>query len=211
MSSVEDLLERLSPRRQDAPDWANVLDRSQDRQTTARRRRATVAAVFVLLVAAFVIPGLGLGGQLLSLVPGRSTTPPPQLPDAADHRHVVAALDPRTGRLVLLAAPMKQVDGICFAFVANDGSSWGCARRNRRGFGVHRVDKPAGYTFDARATSAEIVLPARERRKVRFVHFAGRIRAAFFLAQRSLPGSRALLLLRDRHGTVIRRIPLAWR
>lgn len=195
---VVELLDRANPPVREPGDWADVLGRAGAR--TRRRPLVAPLALAAALVLAVAVPALGFGGRLASLISREEPRRPAfRLPRAADTTRVAVVVDPATGRVLLKAAPMRRADGICVVFVSGDGV---CSRRSPRG-GYAGFGRPAGFTFDRRAASAEAVTRSG-RVALRFARIGGRIDAAFFVARRSLSGVRTVLV-RDRAGTVVMR------
>jgi hypothetical protein len=195
---LRELLERANPPVVERGDWPDVLVRAEAR--TRRRPRAAPLVLATALAVAVAAPAIGFGGRLASLLSRDEPARPFRLPRAADTSRIAVLIDVPTGRVLLKAAPMRGVDGVCAVFLGGDGA---CARRSRGGFLV-AFGRPAGFTFDRRAASAE-ALTRGGRVPLRFARFGGRIDAAFFVARRPLSGFRAVLV-RDRAGTVVRRI-----
>ncbi len=185
--------------------WDDVLRRAGSAAGRRPSRPAALIAVAAaaVLVAAAAAPPLGVGGRLIDLVAGRTHTTRVHLPKAADRAHVAVVLDPATGRVELLAAPKRKDDGMCYAWFP--GQSFGCGLRSKHGGGFDGGSRPFGYTFDARARSADVRLASGKRVQLRFVRFRGRIGTAFFFARHELDDPVKVYYVRDRAGTVILR------
>ena len=200
MSSVSDLLERLTPPVDAPADWDDVLRRAGPSTRRRRPSRSALAVAATVLALAVAVPAVGVGGRIASLI-GHDSSPRPRLPAAAARGPVVIVVGPRSGQVLVIAAPMRKAEGVCWAFV---GGERGCSRRSRRGWYVG-FERPAGMTFDRRAVAAEAILASGRRVQLRFARFGGRIGAGFFVATWKLRETRTILL-RDRAGTVIARI-----
>jgi hypothetical protein len=157
-------------------DWDDVLRRARRR---APRRRLVLAAVLVVAALA-AAPAVAV--HLLS-------APPPRLPDAADRSHgVFAVLQPRSGRILIQAAPWKGHAGVCYLVV---GELAGCAPRHTSATtfsyatkypflkGHPRVLAFWGYTFDRRVVSAKAFFPDGTARDVPVHRLGGRLDITF--------------------------------
>jgi hypothetical protein len=201
---LDQALDRLVPPfTEETRRWDDVLRRAGSAAGRRRWRPAALISVAAaaVLVGAAAAPPLGVGGRLLDLVAGRTHTMKVRLPKAADRAHVAVVLDPATGRVELLAAPKRKDEGMCYAFFP--GQSSGCSLRSGHGAGFSGGVLPIGYTFDARARSADVRLASGKRVQLRFVRFRGRIGTAFFFARHELHDPVDLYYVRDRAGTVI--------
>jgi hypothetical protein len=204
-SVLEDTLDTLVPAFADEPRrWQDVLRRVDPPQRLARRRTVVIvaAAALSVLTAAAIAAPLGLGGGLLELV-RRDKAFHVRLPKAADRAHVAVALEPGTGRVLLMAAPKRLDDGMCYVYFPERTN--GCSLRSKHGALFGGGTQPFGYSFDARAASADVRLASGKRVSLRFVRFRGRIGTAFFFARRPLDEPAKLYYVRDRAGTVIMR------
>jgi hypothetical protein len=184
---MDDLLDRHAPRLDEPGDWDDVLRRAAERRRP--RRRLLVTAVIV--IAAFIVaPALAV---LLNDRGG-------QLPSGADRGNVVAILQPRTGRLLLMVAPWKGHDGFCYFAFFNRA---GCVPRSHQTV----VTRPPifGWSFDPRMRSATATTLGGKRVRLAVRHFGGRINATFFLVSNRYTLLRNLAL-RDAAGHVVARI-----
>jgi hypothetical protein len=184
-------LDELVPRFDDEdPDWADVLRRARP-----PRRRRYLVAVAVGVAALAAAPALAV---LLT----RSTAP--QLPAQADRSRVFVVVQPRTGRILVKAAPWKGHDGLCY--VIEDLAA--CTRRRSRGSVLLSSRRHlVGITFDQRVSSAEIVYASGRRAGGVFRRLPPPIGAGFILGRAVLPGTRELVL-RARDDAVVARLRL---
>lgn len=119
--------------------WNDVLRRAR----RGRRRyvlAAACAGAAILVASAVAVPLL--------------QSDAPKLPRAADRSRVAVIVDPRTGRVLVQAAPWKGRDGVCYVIVQRTS---GCSMRSKHG-GMFSSTPPGGYTFDARVRSATAIL-----------------------------------------------------
>jgi hypothetical protein len=197
-------LDRLVPPFADEPEqWNDVVARAAALRAAPRLGRGSRRLIVAIAAAvALAIPSFGLGGRLVDLV--SRDDPVLELPKQADSSRVTAVVEPATGELLVLVAPMRRADGICYVVLQ---TSSGCARRSRTGYLVNGGPRVSGFTFDRRAVSAEI-LAAGERTPISFHRLGAPIDAGFFFERPDTDARGAALLLRDRAGTVIRRIRL---
>lgn len=170
-------------------DWEDVLRRA--RRGAPRRR--------LILVAVVAVAALGGGPAVAVLL----TQPAgPHLPKAADRSNVAVILQPKTGRVVVEAAPWKDHDGICYVILDKED---GCATRSPHG--AHfSGGTPFGYTFDSRVRSVTAQL-ARGKSIRLTLHRFDRLRVTFFTSPRFYAGVRAYTL-RGAHGEVLSRARL---
>jgi hypothetical protein len=154
-------------------DWPDVLRRATRRRPRRRFVLAAAAIVAALAAASAVaVPLLRSDG--------------PKLPAAADRRNVLAVIQPRTGRVLIEAAPWKGRDGVCFLIV---GKSARCVPRSKRASAVvwsagymtpsGRNSAVWGYTFDRRVAAVKIYAGHRKYRAVPVHRFEGRLRVTF--------------------------------
>ncbi|HEY1366549.1 MAG TPA: hypothetical protein VGF23_05525 [Gaiellaceae bacterium] len=185
-------LDEVVPRFDDEPpDWDDVLRRARP----ARRRRF----VLVVAIAAAALAAAPAVAVLLTRSSG------PQLPSGADRSRVFVVVQPRTGRVLVKAAPWKGHDGFCYVL---DQLS-GCASRHGRGSVLLTSHgRAVGYTFDDRVASAEVDYRAGRKAGIPFRRLPAPIGAGFFVGRRVLPGTQALVL-RDRSGAVVTRFRLS--
>jgi hypothetical protein len=196
------LLDELVPPFSGEPaDWADVLHRARRRRRPPRRLVLGVAGGVAALAAASAV-----AVPLLR-------TDAPKLPSAADRKNVLVVMQPKTGRIVIEAAPWKAHDGICYLFF---GRSAGCASRGGRktmilqtpGYVLPSGKKGSalwGYTFDRRVESAEIVRSDGSHRRVPLHRFGGRLRVTFIGPVAVVPRAGAAVRLYDRAGRRITR------
>ena len=183
---IDRLLDAHVPPVEQLPDWDDVRRR-------ARRGRGRRVAVATLVVAA------ALGGAPARAVLLHDSSP--RLPKAADRSAVLVVLQPRTGRVVVEAAPWKGHDGICYLIA---GRSSGCTMRSRRGAGFFAVP-PSGYTFDPRVRRVTAVLRGGRRVPLAVRRLGGRLQVTFFTTG---SGVARGFELRNARGILISRIGL---
>jgi hypothetical protein len=184
---MEELLDRQVPRFDEPADWDDVLRRARQR----RRPRRRLLAIAVAVVAAFIVaPALAV------LLHDRGGG----LPSGADRSNVVVVLQPKTGRVLLMAAPWKGHDGFCYFAFFNRA---GCVPRSRQTV----VTRPPifGWTFDPRIRSGTATTLGGKLVPLTVRHFGGRINATFFLVSNRFSLLRQVVL-RDAAGHVIARI-----
>jgi hypothetical protein len=169
--------------------WEDVLRRANRR---VPRRRLVFAAVVA-------IAALGGGPAVAVLL----TQPPrPHLPKAADRSNVVAVLEPKTGRIVVEAAPWKGHDGICYLILQRED---GCATWSPRG-AYFDGGTAGGYTFDSRVRS--VTAQFADGKSIRLtLHRFDRLRVTFFTSTRFHVGLRSYTL-RGENGEVLSRARL---
>ena len=180
---IDELLDVHVPRVEQLPDWDDVRRRAR----RGRGRRIAVAAV----VAAAALGGAPALAVLLH-------DPAPHLPKAADGSAVLVVLQPRTGRMILQAAPWMGHDGICYLI---EQSSSGCSMRSRRG-AMFLSAPPAGYTFDARVAHVTAVLKGGRRVPLAVHRLGGRLQVTFFATG---SGVARAFELRDARGVLLAR------
>jgi hypothetical protein len=181
------LLDDVVPRFDDPPDWEDVLRRARP----ARGRGLLVVTVILAAVVA---------GAALAVVMTRDARA--TLPPGADRAGVVAIVEPRTGRIVVQAAPWKAHDGICYVLFWLHAA---CVPRTPRGTAV--LTPPlAGYTFDPRVVSATAVTFSGKHVHLLVRRFGGRIATTFFLTRGRLPRLIRSVVLRDGRGRVVERV-----
>jgi hypothetical protein len=184
---MKELLDRQVPSFDEPGDWDDVLRRSRRRRRPSRR----LLALAVALVAAFLVaPALAV------LLHDRGGG----LPSGADRSNVVVILQPKTGRVLLMAAPWKGHDGFCYFAFFNRA---GCVPRSRQTV----VTRPPifGWSFDSRIRSGTATTLRGKRVNLLVRHFGGRIDATFFLVSNRFSLLRNVVL-RDAAGHVIARI-----
>lgn len=174
MNELQLLDELVAPFSGEPGDWPDVIRRAQRRRPRRRLVLATVAIVAALAAASAVaLPFL------------RSDAP--KLPSAADRKNVLAVIQPRTGRVLIEAAPWKGHDGVCYLIM---GESAGCTPRGERkalfvwSSGYVRPSGrrgPAlwGFTFDPRVASARIYFSDGTHRSLPLHRFGGRLPITF--------------------------------
>ena len=169
--------------------WEDVLRRAKRR---APRRRLVLAAV----VAVGALGGGPAVAVLLTQPPG------PHLPKAADRSDLEVVLQPKTGQIVVEAAPWKGHDGVCYLILDRES---GCATWSPHG-GLFDGGTPSGYTFDSRVQSVSAQFA--NGKSVRLtLHRFERLRVTFFMSRRF----RAFVTgytLRDAGGHVVARTRL---
>jgi hypothetical protein len=184
---MDELLDRQVPRFDEPGDWDDVLRRARRQHRPGRR----LLVIAVVVFAAFIVaPALAV---LLRDHKGG-------LPSGADRSNVVVMLQPKTGRVLLMAAPWKGHDGFCyFAFFNRSG----CVARSSQTV----VTRPPvfGWTFDPRIRSGTARTLAGKTVRLTVRHFGGRINATFFLVSNRFSFLRQVVL-RDAAGHVIARI-----
>lgn len=183
---IDDLLDVHVPGVEQLPDWEDV----QRRARRGRGRRIAVGAV----VAAAALGGAPALAVLLH-------HPTAQLPKAADRSAVSVVLQPRTGRMLVEAAPWKDHDGICYLF---PGRTDGCSMRSRHGAGFF-ASPPSGYTFDARVARVTAVLKGGRRVPLAVHRLGGRLQVTFFTTG---SGVAKAFELRDARGVLLARTRL---
>lgn len=183
---VDDLLDAYVPRVEQLPDWDDVRRRAR----RGRGRRIAVAAAVAVLA---------LGGAPALAVLLRDTAP--QLPKAADRSAVFVVLQPRTGRVIVEAAPWKGRDGVCYLILRQVS---GCSMRSRHGAGFFATP-PGGYTFDPRIAHVTAILRGGRRVPLALHRLAGRLQVTFFTAR---GGVARGFELRDARGVLISRVRL---
>lgn len=170
--------------------WQDVLRRSRLGRGT-RLAPAGVATVAMLS-----------GGSALAVL---LTRPPSlQLPKAADRSNVAVVVNPRTGRVVVEAAPWTGHDGICYLIA---GVTDGCTTRFPHGAGFNE-SPPSGYTFDARVASVTATLRDGRTMRLPLHRFGGRLGVAFFVSSRPTDARARLFVLRDAAGRALSRATL---
>jgi hypothetical protein len=167
-------------------DWEDVLRRSRRR---VPRRRLTLAEV----VAVAALGGGPAVAVLLTQPPG------PHLPKAADRSNITVVLQPKTGRIVVEAAPWKGHDGMCYLLLGRED---GCATWSPHG-AYFDGGTPSGYTFDARVRSVTARLANGKNIRLRLYRF-DRLRVTFFTSTRFHAFVRGYTL-RGEHGEVLAR------
>ena len=167
-------------------DWDEVLRRA--RRSQPRRR--------LLLAAAVAVAAFGVAPALAVLL----RDSPPRLPKAAEHNHIVVIVQPLTGRMLVMAAPWKDHDGICYLLFAKRA---GCVQRTATG-SLFFSPPVAGYTFDRRVVAAEAVLTSGKHLSLRVEHFP-KLHVTFVAQRDRLPRDVRAVLLRDAHGSIVGR------
>jgi hypothetical protein len=169
--------------------WEDVLRRAKRR---APRRRLVLAAVVA-------IAALGGGPAVAVLL----TQPPgPHLPKAADRSNVAVILQPKTGKILIEAAPWKGHDGVCYLILGRED---GCATWSPHG-AYFDGGTPSGYTFDERVRS--VTAEFADGKSVRLMlHRFERLRITFFTSARFRAFVRTYTF-RDASGNVISRTRL---
>ncbi|MGZ4335523.1 MAG: hypothetical protein ACXVRJ_14800 [Gaiellaceae bacterium] len=200
MNESQLLDELVAPFDSEPGDWADVLRRAQRRRP--RRRLALAAVAFVAALAtatAVAVPLLRSAG--------------PKLPSAADRRNVFVVVQPRTGRVLIEAAPWKGHSGICYLFL---GRSAGCTLRGERKTMILRTAGyvlPSGrhssalwgYTFDPRVASAKVYYSDNSHRRVPLHRLGGRLQVTFIGPVLISSRGTGRVLVYDRAGRLIKR------
>jgi hypothetical protein len=183
---MKELLDRQVPSFDEPGDWDDVLHRAKRRRMPRRRLLAIAVAV---VAACAVAPAVAV---LLRDHKG--------LPSGADRSNVVVILQPKTGRVLLMAAPWKGHDGFCYFAFFNRA---GCVPRSRQTV----VTRPPifGWTFDSRIRAGTATTLGGRHLDLTVRHFGGRIDATFFLVSNRFSLLRNVVL-RDAAGHVIVRI-----
>jgi hypothetical protein len=186
---MDELLDRYVPLFDGPGDWSDVLRRAKRH----RRPRWRLLAIVVTVVAAFVVaPALAV------LLRDRGV----HLPSGADGRNIVVVMQPRTGRLLLEAAPWKGHDGFCYLVLRVRA---GCVPRKARGTTV--LTPPLfGWTFDPRVRSGTATTLGGKPVQLTVQHFGGRIDATLFLVRDWPPRLLREVVLRDAQGRVVARV-----
>jgi hypothetical protein len=179
-------LDELVPLREERPDWEDVLRRAA--RTRPRPR--------LVLAAALVVAALA-GAPALGFFLTRDAAP--QLPKEADRSNVAVVLEPGTGRVLLMAAPWKAHDGVCYLFLRVRA---GCV--SRKASGTVMTSPPLfGWTFDRRVVSGTAETLSGKRVPLVVRHFEGRLDITFFMTRGRLPRLLRHAELRDAHGRVV--------
>jgi hypothetical protein len=179
------LLDELVPEFDLPGDWEDVRRRAR---RGSGRRLALVAAIVCTVLA-----GSATAAVLLTR-DARASLPP-----GADRANVVVIVQPRTGRVLIQAAPWKRHDGICYVVLWRHA---GCVLRR-----AHRTvlfSPPlVGYTFDVRVAAARgVTLSGRHVRLV-LRRFDGRLNVTFFFVRTRIPPLLRRVTFLDRDGAVI--------
>jgi hypothetical protein len=170
---VDVLDEYMGPFDAEPEEWDDAVRRAR-RRLRRRRLPSRKLALLIVVVGAALAGGPALGVLLLR-------NGAPQLPAAADKSRAVAALNPRTGKVIVIAAPWKGHDGVCILFL---GRSAGCWYRRARGtMALISASAEWGYTFDRRATAAVVLLLSGKRVPITFRRFPSLGIAVFASAQ----------------------------
>ena len=186
---MDDVLERLVPRIDQPADWDDVLRRVKQRR---RPRRRLLAASAVALAAFIVAPALAV------MLRDRGV----QLPSGADRSNVIVVMQPKTGRILIEAAPWKGHDGFCYLVLQLRA---GCVPRKAGGTTV-LLPPFFGWTFDRRVRTGTATTLGGKRIRLAVVHFGGRIDATFFLVRDWPPRMLRDVVLRDAQGRFVARI-----
>jgi hypothetical protein len=186
---MDELLDRQVPRFDEPGDWDDVLRRAKRRRRPRGRLLAVVAAILAALIVAPALAVLLRDGGV-------------QLPSAADRSNVVIIMQPKTGRVLLEAAPWKGHDGFCYLVLRVRA---GCVPHKARGTVV--LTPPLfGWTFDPRVRSGTATTFGGKHVPLTVQHFGGRIDATIFLVRDRLPRLLREVVLRDAQGRVVARV-----
>ena len=135
---MDELLDRVVPPFDAPGDWNDVL---------ARARRQRRPRVRLLVIAAAALAVLVVAPALAVVFHDRGV----HLPSEADRSNVVVILQPKTGRVLLEAAPWKGHDGFCYLVLQVRA---GCVPRKSRGI-VLLTPPVFGWSFDPRIRSGD--------------------------------------------------------
>ena len=186
---MDELLDRQVPRFDEPGDWHDVLARARrHRRPRARLLVAAAAALAVLVVA----PALAV------VLRDRGV----DLPSEADRSNVVVILQPKTGRVLLEAAPWKGHDGFCYLVLRVRA---GCVSRKARGT-VLLTPPLFGWSFDPRVRTGIATTFGGKHIPLTVQHFGGKVDATFFLIRDRLPRHLREVVLRDAQGRVVARM-----
>ncbi len=186
---MDGLLDRHMPRFDEPGDWNDVLERARRRRRPRGRLLVIAAATFAVLVVA---PALAV------VLRDRGV----HLPSEADRSNVVVILQPRTGRVLLEAAPWRGHDGFCYLVLRVRA---GCVPR--KSSGVVLLTPPLfGWSFDPRVRTGTATTFDGKHIPLTVQHFGGKIDATFFLVRDRLPRLLREVVLRDAQGRVVARI-----
>jgi len=126
---------------------------------------------------------------------------------------VFVVIEPRTGRVLIEAAPWKGHSGICYLFL---GRSAGCTPRGERKTMIARTTSyvlPSGrhssalwgYTFDRRVASAKVFNSDNSHRRVPLHRLGGRLQVTFIGPVPISSRGTGWVLFYDRAGRLIKR------
>lgn len=188
---MEELLDRHVPPFDGPGDWNDVLRRVKRRP---RLRGRLLVAVVAVLAAFVVAPALAV------LLRDRGV----HLPSGADRSNIVVVMQPKTGRVLLEAAPWKGHDGFCYLVLQLRA---GCVPRS----GQTAVLWPPlfGWSFDRRIRTGTATTIGGKHVQLTVRHFGGRIGASFFLVRDRLPRLLRSVVLRDAAGHVVARLRIS--
>jgi hypothetical protein len=189
---MDELLDRTVPRFDDPADWNDVLAR-------ARRRRRPRARLLVIAAAALAV--LVVAPALAVVLQDRGV----HLPSEADRSNVVVIMQPKTGRILLEAAPWRAHDGFCYLVLSVRA---GCVARKSRGT-VLLTPPLFGWSFDPRIRTGTATTVAGKHIPLTVAHFGGKVDATFFLVRDRLPRLLREVVLRDAQGRVVARMRLS--
>jgi hypothetical protein len=186
---MDELLDRHLPRIDEPADWNDVLRRAKQH----RRPRGRVLAVVVPVLAALVVaPALAV------MLRDRGV----HLPSGADRSNVAVVMQPKTGRVLIQAAPWRGHNGFCYVVLQ---LRTGCVPRKARGTTV-LLPPLFGWTFDRRVRTGTATTLSGKRIRLSVQHFGGRIDATLFLVRDWPPRMLRDVVLRDAQGRVVVRI-----
>jgi hypothetical protein len=189
---MDELLDRAVPRFDDPADWNDVLAR-------ARRRRRPRARLLVIAAAALAV--LVVAPALAVVLRDRSV----HLPSGADRSNIVVVMQPRTGRILLEAAPWRGHDGFCYLVLQVRA---GCVPHKSAGTAL--LTPPLfGWSFDPRIRTGTATTVGGKHVPLTVVRFGGKVDATFFLIRDRLPRLLREVVLRDAQGRVVARMRLS--
>jgi hypothetical protein len=186
---MDELLDRQVPRFDEPGDWNDVLRRAK------RHRRSRGR---LLVIAATALAVLVVAPALAVVLRDRGV----QLPNEADRSNVVAILQPKTGRVLLEAAPWRGHDGFCYLVLRVRA---GCVPHKARGT-VLLTPPLFGWSFDPRVRTGTATTFGGKHIPLTVQHFGGKIDVTFFLIRDRLPRLLREVALRDARGRVVARI-----
>ena len=187
---MDELLDRQVPRFDEPGDWNDVLRR-------AKRQRHPRGRVLLVVVAAFA--ALIVAPALAVLLRDSGVH---HLPSGADRSNVVVIMQPKTGRVLLEAAPWKGHDGFCYLVLRVRA---GCVPRKARGT-VMLTPPLFGWSFDSRVRTGTATTFGGRQVPLTVQHFGGKIEVTIFLIRDRLPRLLREVVLRDAQGRVVARI-----
>ena len=186
---MDEVVDRHVPRIDAPADWNDVLRRAEQH----RRPRRRLLAVAATIIAAFIVaPALAM------MFRDRGV----HLPSGADRSNIAVVMQPKTGRVLIQAAPWRGHKGFCYVVLQLRA---GCVPHRARGTTV-LLPPLFGWTFDRRVRTGTATTLGGRRIRLTVQHFGGRIDATLFLVRDWPPRLLHDVVLRDAQGRMVARI-----